>query len=81
MENVKLSRENTERPDKPERYAGYTLQDPLGQKVGRVESVFTNRGGLPEYVRVKLGGFGSKSVLIPVLSVKSDEDRRTLTLE
>lgn len=81
MENVKSPQENTERPDKPERYAGYTLCDPLGQKIGKVESVFVNLGGLPEYVRVKSGIFGSKSVLIPVLSVKQDEERRTLTLE
>ncbi|MGB3633090.1 MAG: hypothetical protein WA982_03535 [Rubrobacteraceae bacterium] len=81
MENVKSPLENTEGPDNPERYMGYTLQDPLGQKVGKVESIFVNRGGMPEYVRVKLGSFGLKSVLIPVLSLKPDEARRTLTLE
>ncbi len=81
MGNVRSSEEQTERADAPEQYAGYTLCDPLGQKLGRVESIFVNRSGLAEYVRVKLGVFGSKSVLIPVQSLKSDEARRTLTLE
>ena len=81
MENVKSPQEHTERPDAPERYAGYTLHDPLGQKLGRVESIFVGRDGLPEYVRVRLGIFGLKSVLIPVLSLKPDEGRQTLTLE
>lgn len=81
MENLKSPQESTERVDTPERYAGYTLRDPLGQKLGRVESVFVNWDGLPEYVRVKLGIFGLKSVLIPVLSVAADEARQTLTLE
>ena len=81
MENVKSPQENTERPENPELYAGYTLHDPLGQKLGKIECVFVNRGGLPEYVRVKLGVFGSRSVLIPVLSLKPDEARQTLTLE
>lgn len=81
MENVKSTQEHNERPEEPERYAGYTLCDPLGQRLGRVKSVFVNRGGLPEYVRVKLGVFGLKSVLIPVQSLKPDEAWRTLTLE
>ncbi len=81
MEDVKSTQEDIERPDRPERYEGYTLQDPLGQKVGTVECVFVNRRGLPEYVRVKLGAFGLKSVLIPVLNLKPDEAQQTLTLE
>lgn len=81
MENVKSPQEHNERPEAPECYAGYTLCDPLGQKLGRVESVFVNRDGLPEYVRVKLGVFGLKSALIPVQSLKPDEARRTLKLE
>ncbi len=81
MENLKSPQENTERVDTPERYAGYTLRDPLGQKLGTVESVFVNRDGLPEYVRVKFGVFGLRSVLIPVLSLKPDQAQRTLTLE
>ena len=61
--------------------AGYTVYDPLGQKIGSADEVFVNRRGGPEYVRVRMGFFGTKSVLIPVQLVKTDEEQRTLTLQ
>ena len=65
----------------PERYAGYAVCDPRGQKIGRIERIFLNGRGEPEYIKVKMGYFGFKSVLIPVLSVATDEERRTLLLQ
>jgi PRC-barrel domain len=65
----------------PKRYAGYTVYDPLGQKIGSAEEVFVNREGGPEYIRVRIGFFGMKSVLIPVQFVKTDEQQRTLALQ
>jgi hypothetical protein len=62
-------------------YAGYTACDPQGQKIGRIERIFLNGRGEPEYIKVKLGFFGFKSILIPVLSVATDEERRTLLLQ
>jgi hypothetical protein len=63
----------------PEEYAGYTVCDPRGQKIGRAERVFVNGRGEPEYIRVKAGLF--KTVLIPVQMVAADEERRALVLQ
>ena len=65
----------------PKRYAGYTVYDPLGQKIGSAEEVFVNREGGPDYIRVRIGFFGRKCVLIPVQFVDTDEQQRTLTLQ
>ena len=64
-----------------EEYAGYTACDPRGQKIGRIERIFLNGRGEPEYIKVKMGYFGFKSILIPVVSVATDEERRTLLLQ
>jgi hypothetical protein len=62
-------------------YAGYTVCDPRGQKIGRAERFFLNGSGEPEYIRVKTGLFGFKAVLIPVQTVAVDEERGTLVLQ
>ena len=63
----------------PEEYAGYTVCDPRGQKIGRAERLFMNGRGEPEYIKVKAGLF--KTVLIPVQAVAADEERRALILQ
>jgi hypothetical protein len=63
------------------RGAGYAVFDPLGQKMGRAEEVFVNWDGEPGYIRVRLGFFGMKSVLIPVQFVETDEKKKTLVLK
>ena len=65
----------------PKRCAGYAVYDPLGQKIGVAEEVFANRGDRPQYVRVRIGFFGGRSVLIPVQFVETDHERRTLILK
>jgi hypothetical protein len=65
----------------PMRFAGYKVYDPLGQKIGSAVEVFVNLEGEPEYIRVRIGLFGMKSVLIPVQFVETDEQQRTLTLQ
>lgn len=65
----------------PKRCAGYAVYDPLGQKIGVVEEVFANRDARPQYVRVRIGFFGGRSVLIPVQFVETDQERRTLILK
>ena len=52
----------------------------MGQKIGSVEKVFVNGDREPEYVRVRLGFIGLKSVLIPVGFVEINEGRRSLVL-
>jgi hypothetical protein len=64
-----------------EECAGYAVCDPQGQRIGRIERIFLNGRGEPEYIKVKMGFLGFKSVLIPVQSVATDEERRTLLLQ
>jgi hypothetical protein len=64
-----------------ERYAKYKVCDPRGRRIGRTEKVFANGRGEPEYIRVKMGLFGLKIVLLPVQSVAVDEERRALVLQ
>lgn len=59
---------------------GYTLLDPLGQALGRVERIFCNRAGKPQYVRTRAGLFGKRLVLIPVMDVAIDHGLKNLTL-
>jgi hypothetical protein len=64
----------------PERYVGFVVYDPLGQKIGSVERLFVNGDGEPVYVRVRMGAFGFKSALLPVGRITVDEEGRTLLL-
>jgi hypothetical protein len=64
-----------------EEYEGYTVCDPRGEKIGRAEKLFLNDSGGPEYIRVKLGFFGFRKILIPVQTVAAREERRTLVLQ
>ena len=63
------------------RATGYAVFDPLGRKIGRAEEVFVNWDGEPGYIRIRLGFFGMKSVLIPVQFVETDEKKKTLVLK
>jgi hypothetical protein len=74
-------REPRDRQETREEYFDYLVRDPEGRKIGRVVEMFTNRRGEPQYIRVRVGLFGLKSVLIPVCFVTLDEERRTLTLQ
>jgi hypothetical protein len=68
-------------PSKPrEDYYDYVVRDPEGRKIGRVKELFASLRGEPQYVRVRVGFFGLRSVLIPVCFVAIDEERRALTL-
>lgn len=63
------------------RGSGYAVYDPLGQKIGNAEELFMNRDEEPEYVRVRIGLFWRKSVLIPVQFAEVDNERETLVLK
>jgi hypothetical protein len=64
----------------PEEYVGYGVRDPLGQKIGTVDELFVNAYDEPEYVRIRMGFLGLKSVLLPVETVAVDKQHRTLVL-
>jgi len=64
-----------------EECAGYAVCDPRRQKIGCAESFFLNGSGEPEYIRVKIGLFGLRKVLIPVQTVDVDKERRALVLQ
>ena len=66
--------------ESPNEYVGYELRDPLGKKIGRVRELFLNDDDVPEYIRVKMGFLGLRSVLIPVETVAVNEERRFLVL-
>ena len=59
---------------------GYRLLDPMACRIGRVERVFGNRAGDPRYIRVRTGFLGRRLVLIPVVGVRVDHERKTVTL-
>jgi hypothetical protein len=64
----------------PQDWTGYEVHDPMGQRIGRAEEIFVNATGEPEYIRVKMGFFGPKSVLIPVQLAAADAERRVIEL-
>ena len=68
-------------PATSNRGAGCAVYDPLGQKIRTAEQVFMNRNQVPEYVRVRIGLFGRRSVLIPVQYAEVDDVRQILILK
>ena len=54
--------------------------DPWYRRIGSVEELLVNKGGEPEYLRVRNGLLGLKLFLIPVRTVEVDAARRILLL-
>jgi uncharacterized protein (TIGR02271 family) len=48
-----------------DRFAGYTVYDPDGDKIGKVDDLFVDENDQPEYIGVKIGLLGTSSTLIP----------------
>jgi uncharacterized protein (TIGR02271 family) len=57
-----------------ERFAGYEVYDPNGEKIGKVDDLFVDESDQPEYVGVKMGFLGMSSTLIPWETVSSTDD-------
>jgi hypothetical protein len=72
--------ERRERFLEPQKWVGYEVHDPLGQKIGRAEQILVNTNDEPEYIRVTTGFFRPKSVLIPVKLAAADTERRVIEL-
>src|ERR671933_592054 len=59
-----------------EKYAGYEVHDPQGQKIGQVDDLFVDENDQPEYIGVKMGFLGLRSTLIPVEILRVNDKRR-----
>jgi uncharacterized protein (TIGR02271 family) len=65
-----------------DRFAGYAVYDPAGEKIGKVDDLFVDQSDEPEYIGVKMGFLGTRSTLIPWDAVSTaDEDGRTITVD
>lgn len=67
--------------ENPEACCGYAVLDAHGQKFGRVEELFVNDFGEPEYLKVKAGFAGFRSLLLPVEALTIDAERSEVSLE
>ncbi|HLL39476.1 MAG TPA: PRC and DUF2382 domain-containing protein [Rubrobacteraceae bacterium] len=63
-----------------DRYAGYTVYDRDGDKIGKVDDLFLDENDRLEYIGVKMGFLGLKSTLIPIDSVHEDQERQGLVV-
>jgi uncharacterized protein (TIGR02271 family) len=57
-----------------ERFEGYEVYDPNGEKIGKVDDLFVDENDQPEYIGVKMGLLGIKSTLIPWEIASADEE-------
>jgi hypothetical protein len=63
-----------------DRYAGYTVYDNAGSKIGKVDDLFLDENDSPEYIGVKMGFLGTSSTLIPMELATTDESAGTITV-
>src|SRR5215217_3444040 len=64
-----------------DQYAGYTVYDQAGEKIGKVDDLFVDESNQPEYIGVKMGFLGTRSTLIPWEAVSStDDEGRAITV-
>src|SRR3712207_95888 len=61
-----------------DQYAGYTVYDPDGDKIGKVDDLFVDENDQPEYLGVKMGLLCTRSTLIPWQMVEVREEESTL---
>ncbi len=80
MSLASTSERSTHHFDTPEEYYGYRVIDPEGRKVGTVKELFKSADDGLDYVEIKTGPFGLRSVLIPVGLVAVDDEREALLL-
>ena len=58
-----------------DQYSGYTVRDPNGEKIGKVDDLFVDEHGHPEYFGVKMGFLDTSSTLIPADIATIDNER------
>jgi uncharacterized protein (TIGR02271 family) len=65
-----------------DRFAGYAVYDPAGEKIGKVDDLFVDQADEPEYIGVKMGFLGTRSTLIPWDAVSTaDDEGRAITVD
>ena len=65
-----------------DRFAGYEVYDPAGEKIGKVDDLYVDQADEPEYIGVKMGFLGTRSTLIPWDAVSTtDDEGRTITVD
>ena len=60
------------------RFAGYEIRDAAGEKVGKIDEIFVDENGRPDYVGMKISRSGVGANLIPLDAVRVDEGRRVI---
>ena len=74
--------EREERTDRftalEDKYAGYEVYDPNGEKIGKVDDLFVDENDQPEYIGVKMGFLGMSSTLIPWEIARVNEEGRRI---
>jgi uncharacterized protein (TIGR02271 family) len=63
-----------------DRYAGYTVVDEGGSKIGKVDDLFLDENDQPEYFGVKMGFLSTSSTLIPADITTTDEANQTISV-
>ncbi len=64
-----------------DRFAGYTVYDRDGSKIGKVDDLFVDEVDNPEYIGVKMGFFGMSSTIVPMEAVRVDDGEQALYVE
>src|SRR5215218_504428 len=59
-------------------YAGYTVVDQSGEKIGKVDDLFLDESDQPEYIGVKMGFLGTRSTLIPFEMVRVNDAQQVI---
>jgi len=63
-----------------DRYAGYTVYDQDGDKIGKVDDLFVDENDQPEYIGVKMGFLGTSSTIIPWEAATVDDANSSITV-
>jgi uncharacterized protein (TIGR02271 family) len=61
-----------------DQYAGYTVVDQSGEKIGKVDDLFLDENDQPEYFGVKMGFLGTSSTLIPADIATVDREQGSI---
>ena len=61
-----------------DRYAGYTVYDQAGEKIGKVDDLFLDENDSPEYLGVKMGFLGTRSTLIPFQMARVNDAQQSI---
>src|SRR5215213_5623635 len=63
-----------------DRYAGYTLYDQAGEKIGKVDELFLDENDSPEYLGVKMGFVGTRTTLIPFHMARVNDEQQSIEI-